>query len=706
MLKKIVFDTNEETYIIENGKVQHYTKPVMHVEEGQAIIRPSFAVLYYEEDDQGCCREISQREYEQAQNVNEVCESVEFEIVQQLPPPLKNYGLLPSDSVAQNQFYCPTANVVTNPFTSITYPAYQSQLTQQNLFAISQKIIKSSQSDEDEDGDAGDSIERNFSLQLVVRHNYISTTLDDCNITTTLVFVIYYPGGEVTKEIEGYKATETKWIAEATSYKAYLRPGKKSTQSFIQYVQTLMADNSVAEDYIFLTSGWKCFGNDHGYLHADGVIGVDIPNVRADSTFKIWYDPTRVGRKETFLATLKMLEVTKNRTLMPVLYLFLHTSLMTSLFAEAHYPVKFLVAILGLTNSKKTSLALALLRLFNSDKNSPDISFTSTPGGIEVMMAKYADAILIIDDLMPATNKGRQNLVDNKFDDIARFSGDRTSKKRMTDFSPNNTKVDYPVRGCCVITGEQLHGVQSAESRVIAIRLQKTDVIGENLKYFQEDYRLLPTHQVDFLGYVALHYESIVSYIHEHLPIYRQAISVKLARLAEAFAVTAVTGDVVVSYIRERGFLSETDLAQFNQHLIESVKSVILANDHDFITQDPGVLCLLALSDSMTSRTVRVIQRSHYREKEEAVIEDENFYYVRTDTLFLVTKQYCAKMDIPIALVSPKAVIPALEQVGVLDFVKERSRKLPDNSADGRRYLYIKKDLMKEVLEQAEEEVN
>lgn len=320
-------------------------------------------------------------------------------------------------------------------------------------------------------------------------------------------------------------------------------------------------------------------------------------------------------------------------------------------------------------------------------------------------MAKYADAILIIDDLMPATNKNRQNQVDDKFDNISRASGDRTTKKRMTDFSPNSTKTEYPVRGCCAITGEQVHGVQSAESRTVVVKLQKNDVINEKLRFFQDNYQLLPTHLVDFIEFVAVHYDYIISFIHEKLPFYRQMLTVKTPRLAEAFAVLMVTKDILFAYIRERGFMNESDLSMLNEHLFESVKTVILSNDRENAIKDPGLLCLTALSDAITTKTAHVVNRHLYREKDDVILEDETCFFVRTETMYLIAKNFCAKYDTPIALVNPKAVIPALEPTGVLDFTKERSRKLPDNSFDSRRYLYIKKDVMKQILERAEEEV-
>lgn len=80
-------------------------------------------------------------------------------------------------------------------------------------------------------------------------------------------------------------------------------------------------------------------------------------------------------------------------------------------------------------------------------------------------------------------------------------------------------------------------------------------------------------------------------------------------------------------------------------------------------------------------------------------------FYIRSETAYTLAKNYCSKYDIPIALINTKAVIPALEQANVLllSSSKERARKLPNNSKDSRRYLYIDKEKMEEVLSASED---
>ena len=251
-----------------------------------------------------------------------------------------------------------------------------------------------------------------------------------------------------------------------------------------------------------------------------------------------------------------------------------------------------------------------------------------------------------------------------------------------------------------------MHGVQSALARTVVVNLSKDEVNNDVLQYFQDNVEIIPTHLVDFIQYVASHYWQIVDHIHQTLPFYRRNMNTRIARLAEAFSTFAVACDIFCSYISEREFMSNSEISELKNFLISNVKQVILQNDLQFIASDPGILILTALSDAILSESCHLVSRFNYTTKADVILEDDEVYYIRSETAYLITKNYCARYDIPIALINPKAVIPALEQINVLVISpssKERARKLPNNQKDSRRYLYISKDAMKRVLSDSEE---
>lgn len=693
--KKITYDSIRKDVFIENGQLFQNMRPFYKVPNGETDVAPKYVTLYYDQDDSGFCVPITEEEYFERTfyypssattsspvevEVIDTYESAIPDFVQYPNVPALNYNTLFYSPCTLNSFNFSAPPIV--PVTPAASP--ESNETDENITGIN----------------------GNFSLHIMYRNFYISHTSSGTTKKITFSTEIKTSDSVFYYEVAGTDYTDPRWISDASDHKAYLTPGKKSLSAFIQYMQLLTADTTIPEKYIFDNCGWEIINGKPCYIYADGVIGAQIPNVFGNPIFHICFDSSKVGSTQIFEETKKILSITHDSKISSTLFLYLHTGTLTSLFDEAKFPVKFLVAILGQTNSRKTSLAQAILRLFNTDDPTPEVSFSSTPGGLEIMMSQYADTILIIDDYMPATNRSRQNLIDNKFDDIARRTGDHTIKHRMSDFADDKNISDYPSRGCYVITGEQMHGVQSALARTVVVNLSKNEVKNDVLQFFQDNIEIVPTHLVDFIRYTAAHYWEIIDYIHKKLPVYRRRIKTRIARLAEAFAVFAVTSDILCSYISDRKFMNESDVLELKNFFTENVLQIILQNDLQFVASDPGILILTALSDAILSGNYNIISRSEYTIKSEAILEDDTAYYIRSETAYLITKNYCAKYDIPIALINPKAVIPALEQLNVLilsSTSKERARKLPNNQKDSRRYLYINKEKMAEILSDSED---
>lgn len=693
---EFTYDTIREDVYIEDGKLIHNMRALYRVPKGQNDLEPAYASFYYNKDENGFCTPITEDEY----YTNTIYSSLP------VTPPLSSTVEVvnPAPIVPTNMIY-PTATSY-----YMFSPTYN---TLNNFRFPTPPIVPVTHSTSPDTNGTGENkdcnitgINGNFSLKILYRNFYISHTSTGTNKKITFTMEITTTNNIFHYEVAGNDCTDPHWISVASDHKAYLVPGKKSLDAFVQYMLSLTSDTSIPEAYIFNNCGWEIINEKPCYIYADGAIGAEIPNVFGNPMFHICFDASKVGSPEIFNSMKKILNVTHDPKISSTLLLFLHIGILTGLFTAAKFPVKFLLGILGQTNSRKTSLAMAILRLFNTDDPTPEVSFSSTPGGLEIMMSQYADAILVIDDYMPATNRSRQNVTDNKFDDITRRAGDRTVKHRMLDFSGEQNANDYPARGCYVITGEQMHGVQSALARTVVVNLSKDEVNNDVLQYFQDNVEIIPTHLVDFIQYVASHYWQIVDHIHQTLPFYRRNMNTHIARLAEAFSTFAVACDIFCSYISEREFMSNSEISELKNFLISNVKQLILQNDLQFIASDPGILILTALSDAILSESCHLVSRFNYTTKADVILEDDEVYYIRSETAYLITKNYCARYDIPIALINPKAVIPALEQINVLVISpssKERARKLPNNQKDSRRYLYISKDAMKRVLSDSEE---
>lgn len=543
---------------------------------------------------------------------------------------------------------------------------------------------------------------RNFEIWVDEEITEIDDYVTPAEKKIFVVWNIYFQGEENKVKIPIEKCGEFSWVSKATCGRARL--DKENKMNFSKEVYYKLDAGGYKKSVVFTTSGWKSLEGNYYYAHSEGLIGIHQYPGRGASEFKICAKWKEVGSRKIFNDYLKVLKVCRNFYTMTVPVLYFHASLMTSLFEEARFPIKFLLAVIGVSNSKKTSLVLDTLRLFNTDKLEPDASFSSTQGGIETMLSKYNDAILLIDDYMPATSKSRQNALDAKLDDITRFFGDRTTKKRMYDFSPNAEKKVYKIKGGCVITGEQIRGVQSALARMITIEIDRNEVINSNLKFFRDNYEIVPTHAVDFIKYVSGNYEKIIEFIKKNSNIDEEIPELQMPRLRTSFVVLKLTLHILTQYIKDRNFMNELEIENFMKYMREGAKHVLLMNDAKLQEQDIGTVIMRAMDWAMTQKSLPVIQLQNINQKGDYIIRNTSTLMVRADILYKLSLQYIQHYNIPVGLVDKSQVLAALEASEVLIYGKkgEKSRKLPNNLIDGRRYLYINGEKMKKLLEKTD----
>ena len=161
-----------------------------------------------------------------------------------------------------------------------------------------------------------------------------------------------------------------------------------------------------------------------------------------------------------------------------VLQHFAMIAVMTRIFQETDCPIKFSVTVVGKTNSRKTSSALIFTRLYNRKKGMvPEINFTSTEVAIYEAMSKYADAVLMVDDLTPPENAANAREQMKKAELIVRSYGDRVPRRRSKVYAKDKGVEEFsPILGVCLMTGEIWGGCKSSQSRVIKLEFDDDDV--------------------------------------------------------------------------------------------------------------------------------------------------------------------------------------------------------------------------------------
>lgn len=215
--------------------------------------------------------------------------------------------------------------------------------------------------------------------------------------------------------------------------------------------------------------------------------------------------------------------------------------------------------MIGITGSRKTSMCTAMAQLFNRERLKVDAEFTSTACGIEQTLSKYGDAIVINDDFIVGETATEQVQTARKLQTLVRLCGNRGSKERMSFYLQDNKKTFFPIKGCCLLTGEQITGITSSISRMFITNIERDDVQNDLLAFYQENKWILPTYAYDFLQWCCYNYDKILEFIKSNYDKIRKLVKLKHPRYAEMYATFCIVVEVFWWYACERWSLTLND---------------------------------------------------------------------------------------------------------------------------------------------------
>lgn len=496
-------------------------------------------------------------------------------------------------------------------------------------------------------------------------------------------------------------------MTKATHSLATIPRDKDQREEWYEKVQCCVESENVPFELMYPNAGWREIRpNVWRFVYADGVIGEEGVDIHTLPRYNLILKPEKIGVAETFQLATKMIHVTKNATALEV-FLFTHMGIMSTLFDRAGFPLKFVLGIVGVTNSRKTSLVLALSQVFGREKFLSDAEFaTATRCGIEKTLSTFKDGVVIIDDFKPGINVGQQNELNRKLDELVRMYGDRVPKKRMTDFMSDGEKKYFPIGGGCVLTMELVTGVTSSITRMFLTELGQDDVQNDQLSFYQENRWVLNTHLYDFVLWVTDHFEKVVNYVSNRIPQLRSERLYTVGRYNEMRAFFTVTTEIFSQYARDRNFWMEDESFSF-QHSVKMAIGEELCSMQRYIRKlDKGIWILRALDELIKRGQSSVKELNENTCSQCLEIYDSNeMLYVRSKYLIIVAKEYLTKTYSGINIVNEGEVISALERLEVIEILikedgkRERSRKLPIQRGNRNRYLFVKKEQMKKILE-------
>ncbi|MBA2214171.1 hypothetical protein [Sellimonas intestinalis] len=515
---------------------------------------------------------------------------------------------------------------------------------------------------------------------------------------------IYIGGDMVSTVVTAEEVSKMSWVKKATRGMAIFKPGSQKL-SFDEYVSHLLQQSSAETYTVYTTNGWKKVNGMPTYVYNDGNVGEKFQNVSGDGRYRFEYCIEAVGTSEIFNNVVGMLDICDDKKVSLPLFLFNHVGVLTSLFEESGNPVKFMLAVIGETNSRKTAMTLCMTKLFNRKEiQKPEVTFSSTEGGIEKEIGSHPDSVLVIDDFMPADTKTKQAELDKKLEKVTRLYGDRKEIERMMDFAKNPNAGYYPIRGIGIITGEHIHGVPSSLTRHLILPVTTKTVQNKVLSLYQKDWKILTTHVYDFIAWVTEYYVWCVKFLSERIGGLRQAENIsEIPRYVEMYAVLSATAEIFLTYGISRGFLEEKSVNVLLGEWQAIILQVIRENERLLKTKHWGEalreVCR-AIYESGETETLPTEEQPNYGDQ---IFMDASYLYIRLDTFLERTRSYFRLWGVEWANFSKQAVLNEMERLNLIETKGKtegkRTLKLPGSKRNKQRFLYIR---LEKILEREE----
>lgn len=510
-----------------------------------------------------------------------------------------------------------------------------------------------------------------------------------------------------TTTVEDYKIKGTDWLRKATGSLAHIPADKTEKEIFANMVQKCIETEEIPVEIEYPNAGWRQVPNlGWRYIFKEGIIGGAKQKIHtAGNSYSLNVNLPEVGKSDVFSAAMNMTELCKHKAVSTTLVLYVHASLLTTLFEIAGYPLCFVYIIQGVTNSRKTSLVTAVGKLFDREKLIADAEFaTATSCGIEKTASLYKDAPVLIDDFKPGATLAQQREMERKLDELIRLYGNRVSKKRMNDYSPKGNEKFFPVGGGCILTAEILTGVSSTLTRAFVTEIDRNDVQNDLLEYYQNQRWILPTHMYDFLLWATGEFDRIVGFICQRFPVLRKQCDFQYNRYSEMFATFYLTAELLGQYAVARGFWNMENASAFEKMVDEYLLEILYANEDNMSRRDKGRWVLEVLEMAVESgQIVPVELNERTSSQKHDCYEDGEYFYIRYQALKQLADRRLGMLNKSFGIYSDDELFMLLENLDVLEVEerngrRNRSRKLPIQRGNALRYLYIKKERMCQLM--------
>lgn len=432
----------------------------------------------------------------------------------------------------------------------------------------------------------------------------------------------------IEKVISVREFREGRWLWDyaAISFKCDKR---QALDKIYQYMNFLLEQADVTISSFTERQGWTTADGHHCYVTVDGVVGGD-KSVKAQKGAKWKPMLSPMHQEKCFEFFVGMGDVTKQNPTAIIIMLYLIQSVMYSLYKEAKVVPKYCLFVEGPKGSHKTSLTMALVK--PNDEAVPKFTFKDTQAGLETGFAENADAVMVIDDLMPTEDSSTKRKLEANLEFVTRCFGDANGKNRNLDFCDGKgPKTQYVTHGGAIFTGEYMNSTcASSLARTLVLHIDSSTIDIERLSYCQQHKQLLSSFLQFFIMYVSENYQQSVTLIREIVMKERQRLSGKFcnARYSEYLAQLKAASFMLALYGTSIQYLAKESIDDFVEELMKQVRPVVLANDMELRDEDPAKRIATAILEGISNKTLKVLENGQIAYDDSCVIVDKDFLHI------------------------------------------------------------------------------
>ncbi len=474
-----------------------------------------------------------------------------------------------------------------------------------------------------------------------------------------------------------------------------------------EYLESLCGDILENEKFKVQSEGWykDKRGNWRMITHQGNVV---------DSTYSVEVEEegSRIYPVSRYVETAlakyfwDMRLLTKSKAAIIIMAYVILSTLYT-FFSAAGVVPKFILGILGPRSSRKTSLAMTMANLNKREPGmSPSVTFkTATPAGIEQRLRKFKDAIMIVDDLMPTTDKMLQRRIESALEHICRLFGDASETARNTDFLSGEQaeKISYKAAGLCLFTGEYFTGVASSRSRCVTLKIRQDTVNNELLSFYQCNLDILPGFLWNFLAYVEKNQTEIFQFIKENVILVRRDFqnTYEVARFAEYQAQMETAMCILFAYFTHLGLMSDEVLEHELHVFRDEFRYVLLENQREMVETDPISQIRRTIQNFCEESPCMIGDLENTCPLKADLYVSEDYFYIHPQWLFARISEYAKARGESSAIIDVSYLKSVLDSSGFLvrkmdGKIKRYTTKLPKAAKihDNRRFICISKNIL------------